>query len=88
MKNLDAGTVTRLVILLITLLNMTLTISGNNPIPFSEESVGEYISLTFLGISSIVAYWKNNPHTLEAKKANEHMKQLKAERKSQEDSNN
>lgn len=69
--------ITRLVVLVIVLLNQTLLVFGMNPLPFSEEEI-------YLGVSSVIGFvvvmrswWKNNPITKEAQEAQKVLQKLK-----------
>ncbi|AJO17630.1 phage holin [Bacillus paralicheniformis] len=42
-------------------------IYGPNPIPVDEEGVQQFISLAFMGVTSLWAYWKNNDVTKKAR---------------------
>ncbi|MGE6630134.1 phage holin [Bacillus sp. NPDC077027] len=66
-QKISAGTITRLVLLLLALINSGLTAAGNSPIPVNEEGVQQFITLAFLGITSLWAYWKNNDITKKAR---------------------
>jgi SPP1 family holin len=66
-RKISAGTVTRLVLLVIALINSGLQLAGYETIPVNEASIGEFISLAFLGATSLWAYWKNNDITKSAR---------------------
>lgn len=74
----SAGTITRTIILVLTLANTVLTAAGKNPLPFSEEQAYELISVIAAAIASLVAWWKNNSFTKAAIEADEIMKEKKA----------
>lgn len=57
-SKISAGTIARLVLLLLALVNSALTAAGKSPIPIDEEGVQQFITLAFLGITSLWAYWK------------------------------
>lgn len=81
MNNIDAGTLTRIIVLIIALINQALALTGFNPIPVDEDALYQFISMAFMGVASIWAWWKNNPVTKEAKWADEKKKKYKAEKK-------
>ncbi|QZD57992.1 phage holin [Bacillus pumilus] len=62
-QKISAGTIARLVLLLLALVNSALTAAGKSPIPIDEEGIQQFITLAFLGITSLWAYWKNNDIT-------------------------
>ncbi|KQL18868.1 phage holin [Cytobacillus solani] len=70
-KPINAGTVTRFILLLLALLNSGLEMSGNSVLPVDKEGVSTFISLAFLGGASLWAYWKNNDVTKKARSKDE-----------------
>ncbi|MGM0904276.1 MAG: phage holin [Bacillota bacterium] len=64
---ITAGTVARFILLLLALINSGLTMAGYSPIPVDEEGVQTFISLAFMGGTSLWAYWKNNDVTKKAR---------------------
>lgn len=68
----------RLAVLVIALLNQTLTMVGWHPLPFSDEQVYEGVSATVTVIVSVWVWWKNNSITKEAQVADDYMKKLKS----------
>jgi SPP1 family holin len=66
-KPINAGTVTRFVLLALALVNSGLEMSGHGVIPVDEEGVSTFISLAFLGGTSLWSYWKNNDVTRKAR---------------------
>lgn len=72
-------TVIRTIILVIALINQVLTSLGKNPIPFSDDTIYEAVTLVVTISASLIAWWKNNSFTQSAIKADEYMKELKAE---------
>lgn len=77
MKNVNAGTILRFTVLILALINQVLAVKGLSPIPVDEETISTIITI----IASIIVGYKDNPVTKEGKIANNHMKQLKAEKK-------
>ena len=71
------GTIVRTVVLIIALINQVLTVSGKNPLPFSENEIYEGASLILTTIASITSWWKNNSFTKNAIKADEYKASLK-----------
>jgi len=62
----SVGTIARTLALTLVLVNQTLIASGKNPLPFSEETIYEWLSLTLTIVVSISAWWKNNSFTKNA----------------------
>lgn len=62
----SVGTIARTLALTLVLVNQTLIASGKNPLPFSEETIYEWLSLTLTIVVSVTAWWKNNSFTRDA----------------------
>lgn len=60
------GTIARTIILALALVNQALQMSGHSVIPIDETAISDFISYAFLGVSTIVAWWKNNSFTQKA----------------------
>ena len=69
--------ITRLVVLVVLLLNQTLVTFGLNPLPFSDDQIYEAVSSVILVVTAIWAWYKNNDTTPEAEAGTEYMKELK-----------
>lgn len=76
-KKIETETIVRTAVLLFALANQGLTISGHNPLPFSEDEVGQAVSMILTVGASLWAWWKNNSFTQAAITADEHLKALK-----------
>lgn len=83
MKNIDAGTIARLVFLVLSFINIILSMYGYNPLPADEGTIYQLVSLIFMGVSGGIAYWKNNNHTVEAQEAQKILDIKKAEKRIQ-----
>ena len=70
-------TVVRTVVLLVSLLNQVLTLIGKNPLPFSDSTVYEGVSLLCTIGTSLWAWWKNNSFTSAALAADAYLETLK-----------
>lgn len=77
MKNVKIGTIVRLIVMILSMVNMLLTVNGKNPLPWSEDEM--YIGLSQVAaiITTIWTWWKNNSFTKEAIKADEYLEELK-----------
>lgn len=74
-------TILRSVILAITLINQILTSTGKNPLPFSEDTLYELLTvLATVGVS-LWSWWQNNSFTKEAIEADRYLDELKGEKK-------
>ena len=80
MKNLSISTIARTGVLIFALLNQILTISGHNPLPWSDEQAYEGFTLLLTTVASLWSWWKNNSFTKEAIEADKVMKELKAKK--------
>ena len=79
---LDA--ITRLVVLLILLVNQTLILFGYDPLPYDENQIYEAVSTVALVVVTLWTYWKNNNITKEAQHAQIVLNDLKKRRKDNE----
>lgn len=70
-KKVEKSTIVRTAVLMVALVNQTLTISGHNPLPFSDEEVGQAVSMCLTVGASVWAWWKNNSFTQAAIAADE-----------------
>lgn len=77
MKNVKIGTIVRLIVMILSMVNMLLTVNGKNPLPWSEDEM--YIGLSQVAaiITTIWTWWKNNSFTKEAIKADEYLEDLR-----------
>lgn len=81
MKKLDIGTITRTVLIIIALVNQGLVITGKNPLPFEDGQIAQVISFGFTTVTALIAWWKNNNFTQEAKEAQHYLDALKSVKK-------
>ena len=72
-KKIETGTIVRTAVLGFALFNQVLTISGKNPLPFSDEEVGQAVSAAVTAAASLWAWWKNNSFTQAAIAADEQL---------------
>jgi len=79
--SISPGTIARYVILILGLINLILQETGHRMIPIDNELFTEFITLTWVIISSLVAAYKNNSTSQEALAGDELMNKLKAEKK-------
>lgn len=78
-KKIEAGTIVRTAVLVFALINQCLTMAGVNPIPFSTDQVGEFVSTLLTIGAALVAWWKNNSFTQAAITADAEMRKIKGE---------
>ena len=84
MKKTDIGTITRTILIIIALINQGLLIAGKNPLPFEDEQIAQVISFVFTAVTALVAWWKNNNFSQEAKEAQHYLDALKTVKKKPE----
>lgn len=77
MNTVSKETIIRTIILVVSLVNMSLTYFGKNPLPFAEEEIYGFLSMLFTVAASIWAWWKNNSFSQAAIKADDFLKKLK-----------
>lgn len=70
-KKIETVTIVRTAVLGFALLNQLLTVSGKNPLPFTEGEAGEAVSMALTAGASLWAWWKNNSFTQKAIEADE-----------------
>lgn len=73
-------TLIRTVILIYALVNQILLFNGHTILPIGEEQLTEFVGVTFVIVTSLIAWWKNNSFTKEAIAADLYMNQLKSQR--------
>lgn len=73
-KKPSAGTIARLICLILTLVNQVLMITGHSPLPFDLGEAEAWIATGLTAAASLWAYWKNNSWTKEAINADEVMR--------------
>lgn len=76
-KKIETGTIVRTAVLVFALVNQVLTISGYNPLPFTDDEFGQAVSMVLTVGASLWAWWKNNSFTQAAITADEHLQSLK-----------
>ena len=63
MGNVSKGTIIRVLVYIVALVNMTLTTFDKNPLPFTTEEAEAFFTVAFDVIAGLVAMWKNNSFT-------------------------
>ena len=70
-------TIVRLIVLILALINQTLTAAGKSPLPFEDETVTEFVSLAITVAAAAWAWWKNNSFTHAALEADEVLRKIR-----------
>lgn len=73
-KKIEKMTIVRTAVLVFALANQALTISGCNPLPFTDEDFGQAASMVLTVCASLCAWWKNNSFTQAAIAADEQLR--------------
>lgn len=73
-RKIEKMTIVRTAVLAFALANQALTISGHSPLPFSEEEVGEAVSMVLTAAAALWAWWKNNSFTQAALAADDFLR--------------
>lgn len=74
---IDKPTIIRTVIFIIALVNVILQMFDIKTLPIDNELVNEAVSVVFLLVGSLSAWWKNNSFTKSAIEADEYLKNIK-----------
>ena len=77
LKSISKGTWARTVLIILALVNQGLTLANKNPLPFSDQELENFVSYAFTSISALIAWWKNNSFTANAKTAQDILKAQK-----------
>ena len=78
---ITSGTIVRIVLLVVAIVNQILTTTGHSILPIDNETISETVSLLFTIVVSLIAAWKNNSITKEAREADEVLRMLKKKNK-------
>ncbi len=74
---MDKFTLIRTIVLVVALINQSLVLAGYSPLPFDDAQVENAVTIVFSVVASLLAWWKNNSLTKEAKEADKYLKELK-----------
>lgn len=80
-EGVSASTIARTVCLFLALANQMLAIFGKDVINLSDDVIYQLVSAGFTVVTALIAWWKDNPFTEEARVTNRAMKDLKALKK-------
>lgn len=76
-EKVNAGTITRTIVLALALFNQVMTATGHAILPIDDETVNNLVSSAFTVVAACIAWWKNNSITPAAKEADKVLKELK-----------
>lgn len=74
----NIGTVSRTIILVLTIINSFLAIIGKSPLPIDSDTVTQIVSLVATTLAALAAWWKNNSFSQAAMEGDIVMRRLKA----------
>lgn len=77
-NNINAGTITRTILLGIALVNQVLVALGYNTLPIDNELLTQAISVLFTAGVSVWSWWKNNSFTKAAREADSYKNDIKS----------
>lgn len=76
-KKVSAGTIARTICLALALVNQLLAMFGKGTFDIADDVVYQLVTAGFTIATALVAWWKNNSFTKEARVADDAMKSLK-----------
>ena len=71
------GTIIRTICLVIALANQWLAVFGKSPLPIDDATVKLLVSTIATAVTALLAWWKNNDFTLNARRAGKYLRDLK-----------
>lgn len=76
-RKIEPATIARTAVLIFALLNQVLTMTGKNPLPFSEDQVYTAATGILTVGASLWTWWKNNSFTQPALEADVYKKEIR-----------
>lgn len=76
-KEVEASTIVRTIVMVLTIINTILAMTGHNPLPWSEKELYSGLSVIVNVIVTLWVWWKNNSFTKAAIEADSVMRMLK-----------
>ena len=67
--NISAGTIARLICLILALVNQVLVMTGHSVLPIENQTIELVVTNVWTIAAAVWGYWKNNSWTLKARKA-------------------
>lgn len=71
------GTIVRTIMIVLVIVNMILKQTGHSVVNIDEDSVASFVEIVVEAAVIIVAWWKNNSFSENAKKADAFLQQLR-----------
>lgn len=76
-QKVEKRTIIRTIVNMVAMVNLGLTISGKNPLPYSESEIYTGLSVVAEVCTNLWTWWKNNSFTKAAIRADGFLKQIK-----------
>ena len=70
-------TIIRTIVTFLVLCNSTLSMTGKNPLPYSDEELYSGVSAILAVITTLWSWWKNNSFTSAALRADEYLNEIR-----------
>lgn len=77
MNKITSGTIARTIVLVLALLNQILAIAGKGTIDIADDTIYQLCTLGATVITALIAWWKNNDITKNARENKEIVKDIK-----------
>lgn len=77
MNKITSGTIARTIVLVLALLNQILAIAGKGTIDIADDTIYQLCTLGATVITALIAWWKNNDITKNARDNKEIVKDIK-----------
>ena len=71
--NISAGTIARLICLILALVNQVLVMTGHSVLPIENQTIEMVVTNVWTIAAAVWGYWKNNSWTLKARKADAYL---------------
>ena len=80
-------TIIRTIVLVIAIINNTLTLLGKNPFPYTADEIENAVAIIFTVVATLWAWWKNNSFTLPARLGDQEMERQRIRRQMYKEGN-
>ena len=71
--NITAGTIARLICLILALVNQVLVMTGHSVLPIENQTIELVVTNVWTIAAAVWGYWKNNSWTLKARNADAYL---------------
>ncbi|HIW08369.1 MAG TPA: phage holin [Candidatus Faecalibacterium intestinigallinarum] len=75
--NISAGTIARMICLILALVNQVLVMTGHSVLPIEDQTIELIVTNVWTVVAALWGYWKNNSWTLKARKADVYLARKK-----------